>query len=133
LRGLTGFGSSYYHLNSNDDTLFLDRLPVTFCFTAILAAVVEERVDARAGAMLPRPLLAIGVFQSSAMVLDRRFSALCLGAIFSLSRIGPDPPFLPAEISRHPIRPPRAIESRRETIYLLITRGIEVPEHEVLP
>jgi Ceramidase len=59
---LTGFGSSYYHLNPNDDTLFWDRLPMTLCFAAILAAVVEERVDARAGAMLLRPLLAIGIF-----------------------------------------------------------------------
>jgi hypothetical protein len=59
---LTGFGSSYYHLNPNDNTLFWDRLPMTFCFAAILAAVVEERVDSRAGAMLLRPLLAIGVF-----------------------------------------------------------------------
>jgi hypothetical protein len=49
---LTGFGSSYYHLNPNDNTLFWDRLPMTFCFAAILAAVVEERVDSRAGAML---------------------------------------------------------------------------------
>jgi hypothetical protein len=59
---LTGFGSSYYHLDPNDDTLFWDRLPMTLCFAAILAAVVEERVDARAGAMLLRPLLAIGIF-----------------------------------------------------------------------
>lgn len=59
---LTGFGSSYYHLNPNDATLFWDRLPMTLCFAAILAAVVEERVDAKAGAMLLRPLLAIGIF-----------------------------------------------------------------------
>jgi hypothetical protein len=59
---LTGFGSSYYHLNPNDSTLFWDRLPMTLCFAAILSAVVEERVDARAGAMLLRPLLAIGIF-----------------------------------------------------------------------
>lgn len=59
---LTGFGSSYYHLNPNDSTLFWDRLPMTLCFAAILAAVVEERVDARAGTMLLRPLLAIGIF-----------------------------------------------------------------------
>jgi hypothetical protein len=39
---------------SNDDTLFWDRLPMPLCFTAILATVVEERVDARAGAMLLR-------------------------------------------------------------------------------
>ncbi len=59
---LTGFGSSFYHLNPNDSTLFWDRLPMTLCFAAILSAVVEERVDARAGAMLLRPLLAIGIF-----------------------------------------------------------------------
>jgi len=59
---LTGFGSSYYHLNPNDSTLFWDRLPMTICFAAILSAVVEERIDAEAGAMLLRPLLAIGIF-----------------------------------------------------------------------
>lgn len=59
---LTGFGSSYYHWAPNDSTLFWDRLPMTLCFAAILAAVVEERVDARAGVILLRPLLAIGIF-----------------------------------------------------------------------
>src|ERR1700732_565732 len=59
---LTGFGSSYYHLDPNDSTLFWDRLPMTICFAAILSAVVEERVDAKAGSMLFRPLLAIGLF-----------------------------------------------------------------------
>lgn len=59
---LTGFGSAYYHLNPNDSTLFWDRLPMTLCFAAILAAVVEERVDARAGVVLLRPLVAIGIF-----------------------------------------------------------------------
>jgi Ceramidase len=59
---LTGFGSSYYHWNPNDVTLFWDRLPMTLCFAAILSAVVEERVDAKAGVVLLRPLLAIGIF-----------------------------------------------------------------------
>jgi len=59
---LTGFGSSYYHLDPNDGTLFWDRLPMTLCFAAILSAVVEERVDPKAGAILLRPLLAIGIF-----------------------------------------------------------------------
>jgi len=58
---LTGFGSSYYHLDPNDQTLFWDRLPMTLCFAAILSAVVEERVDARAGARLLPPLLVIGI------------------------------------------------------------------------
>jgi hypothetical protein len=59
---MTGFGSSYYHWNPNDGTLFWDRLPMTLCFMAILAAAIEERVNARAGGILLWPLLAIGVF-----------------------------------------------------------------------
>ena len=59
---LTGFGSSYYHWNPNDQTLLWDRLPMTLCFMAIFAAAIEERVSARAGAILLWPLLATGVF-----------------------------------------------------------------------
>ena len=59
---LTGFGSSYYHWNPNNDTLFWDRMPMTLCFMAILAIVVEERVNARFGAALLWPLLATGIF-----------------------------------------------------------------------
>ena len=58
---LTGFGSSYYHLDPNDRTLFWDRLPMAIGFMAILAITVEERVNARAGAVLLLPLIAIGV------------------------------------------------------------------------
>jgi hypothetical protein len=58
---LTGFGSSYYHWNPNNDTLFWDRLPMTLCFMAMLAVVVEERVSAKAGPILLWPLLAIGL------------------------------------------------------------------------
>jgi hypothetical protein len=46
---LTGFGSSYYHWDPSDRTLFWDRLPITLCFMAILAVVVEERVSPRLG------------------------------------------------------------------------------------
>ena len=59
---LTGIGSSYYHWDPNDGTLFWDRLPMTLSFAAILALVVEERVNARAGAILLWPALAIGLF-----------------------------------------------------------------------
>jgi Ceramidase len=59
---LTGIGSSYYHWNPNDRTLFWDRLPMTLAFAAILALVVAERVNARAGAILLWPALAIGLF-----------------------------------------------------------------------
>jgi hypothetical protein len=58
---LTGIGSSYYHWDPNDSTLFWDRLPMTLCFAAILALVVEERVSPWAGAILLWPALAIGV------------------------------------------------------------------------
>ncbi len=59
---LTGIGSAYYHWNPNDRTLFWDRLPMTLAFAAILALVVAERVNARAGAILLWPALAIGLF-----------------------------------------------------------------------
>ena len=59
---LTGIGSSYYHWDPNDSTLFWDRLPMTLSFAAILAVVVEERVSSRAGDILLWPALAVGVF-----------------------------------------------------------------------
>jgi hypothetical protein len=59
---LTGFGSSYYHLDPNDRTLFWDRLPMATSFMAILAISIEERIDAKAGAVLLWPLIAVGVF-----------------------------------------------------------------------
>jgi hypothetical protein len=59
---LTGIGSSYYHWNPNDDTLFWDRLPMTLAFAAILSLVVQERVNAQTGAILLWPALAVGLF-----------------------------------------------------------------------
>jgi hypothetical protein len=58
---LTGFSSSYYHWQPNDWGLFWDRLPMTIAFMAILASVVEERVDARIGRLLLAPLIALGL------------------------------------------------------------------------
>jgi hypothetical protein len=58
---LTGIGSSYYHWDPSDRTLFWDRLPMALCFMAILAVIVAERVDARLGAILLWPLIAIGI------------------------------------------------------------------------
>jgi hypothetical protein len=58
---LTGFSSSYYHWHPDDAGLFWDRLPMTFAFTAILANVVEERIDARTGRALLWPLVALGI------------------------------------------------------------------------
>jgi hypothetical protein len=58
---MTGFGSAYYHLDPNDRTLFWDRLPMTIGFMAILSIAIEERLDAKAGAILLWPLIAVGV------------------------------------------------------------------------
>jgi hypothetical protein len=58
---LTGVGSSYYHWNPNDDTLLWDRLPIALSFMAIFAYAIGERVNAKAGAVLLWPLLAVGV------------------------------------------------------------------------
>jgi hypothetical protein len=59
---LTGIGSSYYHWDPNDDTLFWDRLPMGLSFAAIFALAVEERVSTRAGAILLWPSLAVSLF-----------------------------------------------------------------------
>ena len=83
---LTAFGSSYYHWNPNDDTLFWDRLPMTLCFMAILAIVVEERVNVRFGAPALAPS-SNGHIESSAVAVDRRSSTLRLGAILSRVRV----------------------------------------------
>ena len=40
---LTGIGSSYYHWDPNDGTLFWDRLPMTLAFAAIVALAVEAQ------------------------------------------------------------------------------------------
>jgi hypothetical protein len=63
---LTCFGSSYYHLHLNNWTLVWDRLPMTISFMSIVAAIIGERISARAGSLLLLPLLALGaasVFQ----------------------------------------------------------------------
>jgi len=58
---LTGFSSSYYHWAPNDWGLFWDRLPMAVAFMAILANVVDERIDATVGRALLWPLVALGV------------------------------------------------------------------------
>jgi hypothetical protein len=58
---LTGFGSAYYHLEPNDRGLFWDRLPMAVAFMAILAHVIEERIDEKVGRRLLWPLVALGI------------------------------------------------------------------------
>jgi hypothetical protein len=57
---LTGFGSAYYHLDPNNETLFWDRLPMTIAFAGLVAGQLVERMSRRVGIALLIPMLAIG-------------------------------------------------------------------------
>jgi hypothetical protein len=58
---LTAFGSSYYHLDPNNARLVWDRLPMTVVFMSIVAAVIAERVQLRAGLLLLPLFLMAGI------------------------------------------------------------------------
>jgi hypothetical protein len=57
----TALGSTLYHWNPDDATLFWDRLPMTVAFTALATAVLAERVDSGAASRLFVPLVAAGL------------------------------------------------------------------------
>ena len=58
---LTGFGSLYYHFEPTTERLLWDRLPMTFGFMALFAAVLGERFRPRLGLLLLGPMLLLGV------------------------------------------------------------------------
>jgi hypothetical protein len=58
---LTGFGSSYYHWDPDNDRLVWDRLPMTLAFMSFFAAMLGERVGVRTGVGLLGPLVFLGV------------------------------------------------------------------------
>lgn len=58
---LTAFGSSWFHLEPNNDTLFWDRLPMTIAFMSLVAIIVGEHISEELGRRLLWPLLVIGV------------------------------------------------------------------------
>jgi ceramidase len=58
---LVSAGSAYYHAAPDDARLVWDRLPMAVAFMALLAAMVSERIDARAGKTLLIPLIVLGV------------------------------------------------------------------------
>ena len=57
----TGLGSAYYHLAPDNARLLWDRLPLAAGFAALLAAVIAERIDARAGLLWLAPLLMLAI------------------------------------------------------------------------
>lgn len=58
---LVAFGSSYYHLDPNNETLLWDRLPMTIAFMALLSIVISEFLSLNIGKNLLLPLLFIGM------------------------------------------------------------------------
>jgi hypothetical protein len=70
--GLTSFGSAYYHLAPGNGRLLWDRLPMALGFMSLLAAVIAERIEVRAGVRLLGPLAAYGIWS----VLSWHFSEL---------------------------------------------------------
>ena len=55
-----GFGSSWYHLNPNNETLVWDRLPMTVAFMAFFSVILAEHVNSKLGKRLLWPLVLIG-------------------------------------------------------------------------
>lgn len=59
---LTAIGSSYYHLAPDDSRLIWDRLPMTFIFMSLVAALIGERVNIYLGLWLWPILIAVGFY-----------------------------------------------------------------------
>ncbi len=57
---LVAFGSGYYHLNPNNQTLVWDRLPMTVSFMAFFSIIVAENVSLHWGRRILIPLLLFG-------------------------------------------------------------------------
>ena len=58
---LTAFGSGYFHINPNNDTLFWDRLPMTIGFMSLISIVIAEYFSERIGRLSLLPLLLVGI------------------------------------------------------------------------
>ena len=59
---MVGLGSSWYHLNPNNQTLVWDRLPMTVAFMAFFSVILAEHVNAKLGKRLLWPLVLFGLF-----------------------------------------------------------------------
>src|SRR5262249_30722023 len=59
---LTGAGSAYYHLETTNDRLLWDRLPLAITIMGLFAAIIAERIDVKAGLALFGPLVALGAW-----------------------------------------------------------------------
>lgn len=58
---LTGFGSTIYHLNPNNISLFWDRAPMTIVAMGFLAILLSDRISPKFGFYSLIPLIALGI------------------------------------------------------------------------
>ena len=58
---LVSFGSGYYHLNPNNETLVWDRLPMAIGFMALFVVVIGDYVDLRLRNWLLVPMSLLGI------------------------------------------------------------------------
>jgi hypothetical protein len=72
---LTSLGSAWFHIAPSIDSLVWDRLPMAVAFTALLSALVAERIHPRAGAALLWPLVLAGVASVAAWWASERAGA----------------------------------------------------------
>jgi hypothetical protein len=58
---LVAFGSGYYHLAPDNQTLIWDRLPMTIAFMALFSIIISEFISIRSGKALLLPLILAGI------------------------------------------------------------------------
>jgi hypothetical protein len=58
---LVAFGSSYYHLSPDNDTLLWDRLPMTVAFMSLFSIVIGEFISAKLAQKLLLPFVFSGI------------------------------------------------------------------------
>jgi hypothetical protein len=58
---LTGFGSGYYHLHPNNQTLVYDRIPMTIVFMSFLSLTIAQCIKEQWGRVLLLPFIFIGI------------------------------------------------------------------------
>ncbi len=63
---LTALGSAYYHFAPRDATLFWDRLGMSMTVMSFTAAIIADRIEAKAGLCLLFPLLIAGAAGTAA-------------------------------------------------------------------
>ena len=59
---LVGFGSAYYHLAPDNQSLVWDRLPMTIAFMALFSIIISEFIAVHSGKALLLPLILAGIF-----------------------------------------------------------------------